>query len=155
MDTDRLNRWLTLGANIGVLLGIILLVVELGQNHEMMRAQIRNEISRAEIDVLGQTAGNRDLSEVITRANSGEELTSAERFMVRTRNESVFRLWQNAHYQYRLEMYDESEYSKHLATMAWVIKSNPSLMVYWCELGELYSDPFMLEIDKILADYEC
>ncbi len=29
MDSDRVNRWLTLGANIGVLIGIILLIVEL------------------------------------------------------------------------------------------------------------------------------
>ena len=40
MDSDRLNRWLTLGANVGVLVGIILLIVEIGQNTDMLRAQI-------------------------------------------------------------------------------------------------------------------
>ena len=40
MDTDRLNRWLTLGANFGVLVGLVVLIVEIGQNTEMMRAQM-------------------------------------------------------------------------------------------------------------------
>ena len=40
MDSGRLNSWLTLGANIGVLIGIILILIELNQNADLMRAQI-------------------------------------------------------------------------------------------------------------------
>jgi len=36
MDSDKTNRWLTLGANIGVLIGIMLLVFELTENREMI-----------------------------------------------------------------------------------------------------------------------
>ena len=32
MDTDRLNRWLTLGANIGIIVGIVFLAIEVNQN---------------------------------------------------------------------------------------------------------------------------
>ena len=46
MDSDRLNRWLTLGANLGVLVGIILILIELNQNADLMRAQMTN--ARAE-----------------------------------------------------------------------------------------------------------
>ena len=42
MRSEKVNRWLTLGANVGVLIGILLLVVELSQNREMIRAQTRN-----------------------------------------------------------------------------------------------------------------
>ena len=40
METDRVNRWLTLGANFGVVIGIALLILEINQNTEMMRAQM-------------------------------------------------------------------------------------------------------------------
>ena len=40
MNSDRLNRWLTLGANLGVLVGIILILAELNQNSDLMRAQM-------------------------------------------------------------------------------------------------------------------
>jgi hypothetical protein len=36
LDFDRLNKWLTLGANLGVLVGIILLVMEIRQNQEII-----------------------------------------------------------------------------------------------------------------------
>ena len=38
MDTDRLNRWLTLGANIGDLFGIVFLAIEVRQNNENLVA---------------------------------------------------------------------------------------------------------------------
>ena len=47
MNADRVNRWLTLGANIGVLVGIILLLVELKQNRDLTRAQIHQDRSDA------------------------------------------------------------------------------------------------------------
>jgi hypothetical protein len=40
MDSDKVNRWLTFGANIGVLVGIILILIELNQNSDLMRAQM-------------------------------------------------------------------------------------------------------------------
>ena len=40
MESDRINRWLTLTANIGVLIGIILILIELNQNADLMRAQL-------------------------------------------------------------------------------------------------------------------
>ena len=42
MESERLNRWLTLGANLGVLVGILLLVFELNQNRDLVRAQTEN-----------------------------------------------------------------------------------------------------------------
>jgi hypothetical protein len=40
MQSNKLDRWLTLGTNIGVLIGIILLIVEINQNNELVRVQI-------------------------------------------------------------------------------------------------------------------
>ena len=38
-NTDAVNRWLTLGANIGVVIGIIFLALELQQNNELLQSQ--------------------------------------------------------------------------------------------------------------------
>ena len=43
MDSDKINRWLTLGANLGVLGGIALILIELDQNADLMRAQMVQE----------------------------------------------------------------------------------------------------------------
>ena len=43
MDSDRVTRWLTLGANLGVIVGIIFLVLEMRQNSAIATAQVRLE----------------------------------------------------------------------------------------------------------------
>ena len=40
MKVNNLSQWLTLGANLGVLAGIMLILLELNQNAELMRAQM-------------------------------------------------------------------------------------------------------------------
>lgn len=39
---DRLNRWLTLAANLGVIVGLIILIVEVRQNADLTRAQMES-----------------------------------------------------------------------------------------------------------------
>ena len=41
MDTDRLNRWLTLVANLGVIVGIVILAIEIRQNTATQELQMR------------------------------------------------------------------------------------------------------------------
>jgi hypothetical protein len=43
MNSDQVNKWLTLGANLGVFVGIVLLLIELDQNSDLMRAQMVQE----------------------------------------------------------------------------------------------------------------
>ena len=40
MDADKLNKWLALGANCGVLIGLFLLIIEIQQNTDTMRAEM-------------------------------------------------------------------------------------------------------------------
>ncbi len=43
MNSDRLNHWLTLFANIGVLAGIVFLALEIRQNSELARLQFAED----------------------------------------------------------------------------------------------------------------
>jgi hypothetical protein len=45
VDWDRVNRWLTLGANLGVLVGIVLILMEMNQTADLWRAQINQSRS--------------------------------------------------------------------------------------------------------------
>ena len=43
MDSERVNKWLTLGANIGVIVGIVFLALEIRQNSDLLRLQFIND----------------------------------------------------------------------------------------------------------------
>lgn len=51
MNVDKLNRWLTLGANVGVVIGLIVLIVELRQNSSLTRAAMEIELTRVQADL--------------------------------------------------------------------------------------------------------
>jgi len=57
MDSERINRWLTLIANIGILIGVALLIFEIRQNSDLMRLQFINDdlllVAGSEIPMLG------------------------------------------------------------------------------------------------------
>jgi hypothetical protein len=61
MDTEKLNRWLTLAANFGVLIGLILLVYEVRQNSDLMRAQISMERANTNMQILADFANGGEL----------------------------------------------------------------------------------------------
>jgi hypothetical protein len=150
-----LGQALGLIANLGVIAGILLLVFELNQNRDMMRAQTRNELARALHDLLSLTVSDGELSEIMIRDNAGVELTNAEASRVRSRYELGFRYWENVHYQYRQGLYDESEFSRHADTMVVVVDRTPSMVRYWCDERTLYSAPFMEFLDELLPDAAC
>jgi hypothetical protein len=64
VKADSVNPWLALGANIGVLIGIILLLVELDQNATVMKAQISNERAGQGVDLFMAVAQSQDLSRI-------------------------------------------------------------------------------------------
>jgi hypothetical protein len=150
-----LGQTLGLIANLGVIAGILLLVFELNQNRDMMRAQTRNELSRGLNELMSITISNADLADIAVRADSGEPLAGPDALRLARRNELAFRYWENVHCQYRQGLYDESEFSRHADTMAAVLARTPSMVAYWCVERLFYSIPFMEFIDRILERQGC
>ena len=155
MESDRLARWLTIGANLGVLIGLLLLIAELAQNREMMRAQIRHELAMGIVDLLQVPANNDQLADVLLRGATGEELKPTEMYQFEMRTNALFRYWEDVHYQYRIGLYDDTEFSRQRA--AWKVSLERSRLAadYWCRVRRLYSPEFALEMDSLLAEGSC
>lgn len=155
MDSDRLARWLTLIANIGVLIGIILLIVELDQNRDMMRSQTRNDISQGIADFLSMGAVDAQVASLWWRAEAGEKLTPDEDKQYSLILGANLRLWENIHYQYRHGMFDESEFDSERVTWQLLINNNKYFPAAWCRMRTFYSTEFSSEIDQLLENNPC
>ena len=155
MSSDRLNRWLTLGGNAAVVIGLLLLVYELNQTRELTRAQMRSEISDGIYDLLAMTANNPQLADLMVRADAGEPLTAAEEFQFNSRTRAMFRYFENVHYQYRVGLYDESEFERQ--RLAWANYMNGSARApgVWCSYQHLVSAEFAAELNVLLTSDPC
>lgn len=76
MGSDAIDRWLTLVANIGVLIGIFLLIVEIGQNNDLMQAQIEQSRSETLVDWRREVVGNERIAALLAKfEGSAADLT--------------------------------------------------------------------------------
>lgn len=79
MDTDRLTRWLTLAANIGVIAGIFVLVIEIQQSNRMAIASTEIGIRNAYSEFNRSIHSGSNMADLLSRAkNAGVEWTPAE-----------------------------------------------------------------------------
>ncbi len=142
--------------NLGVIVGILLLVYELNQNRNMMAAQTRNSIAQATAVLIQNESMNAAHLEIVNRGIAGEELTPLEQEQFELNWLAYFMLWENTDYQYRVGLYDDIEYESTQKT--WVrLLSQPGIQELWCSSrgrGER-SEAFVAEIDRLLGEATC
>ncbi len=78
MEFDRLNKWLTLGANIGIISGIIFLIIELNQNSELMRVQINQSRAESAMASLQYEFNSDYIPPILAKIRSGQTLADEE-----------------------------------------------------------------------------
>jgi hypothetical protein len=155
LNTDHVNKWLNLGANLAVLIGIALLVFELKQNRQIVRAQTRAEISSELTNLLSQVAGDPQLANLIRRADNGDDLTPDEAKQYAHRSAAMFRYFENVHYQFRQGLYDESEYFAHKGAWSVFFANSKTAAMNWCDYREMVSPEFRAEIDSLMSENSC
>jgi hypothetical protein len=155
MTTDKLTRWLTIGGNAAVLIGLLLLVYELNQTRELTRAQMRSEISSGIYDLLAMTANNDQLADLMVRADTGEPLTDAEYFQYASRTRAMFRYFENVHYQYRVGLYDDSEFERQKTAWANYLNGSARATKVWCDYQQVVSVEFSAELNTLLNSDPC
>ena len=78
LQFERLNRWLTLLANIGVVAGLVFVAIEIRTNTDANRLAIYDGYSQNWFNAHAQIAGNGELAAIVERATNGEQLTPVD-----------------------------------------------------------------------------
>ena len=145
---DRLNRWLTLAANIGVLIGIIILIVELRQNSQIMRAQTRAQLSEGIVNMLLENNADPAFNDIMIRGSKAEELSEVEQRTYNQHRMAMLTYWDNVFYQYQIGLYDAEEYSVQLSIIRNSITNGPGVRRHYCRSKFAVSPAFAAEIES-------
>ena len=90
MDADRVSRWLTLGANIAVVAGIVFLGLELRQNNELLKFEAGSVYFQNRVWGVDKTLDNPEFSRILFKARAGGELDDFEAYQVRRYYRRIF-----------------------------------------------------------------
>jgi hypothetical protein len=100
LDSERINRWLSLAANIGVVVGIIFLAIEIRQNTEMLRSEASVTYAEARTDAIRDQLHNDRLLGALHKARNGTELDALELLSLQIYYRGLFVMWNWEYGQY-------------------------------------------------------
>ena len=78
MNSEAINRWLTLGANIGVVIGLILVAYQIKQDSDLTKAVLFNDHTNSRKDWNQAMMGENPLAIVAKSVEAPDELTLEE-----------------------------------------------------------------------------
>lgn len=159
MNAESANRWLTLAANSGVLVGLIILVFELDQNNDLVRAQIHQARSDAHVQTKWAGADTEFLLPALVKFESAggldnpdamDGLSPIEASRVMVAMEADHQDYDNLFYQYQ-HGYLDKEYYEHR-----IVPTIVRLAPWWKKL-DIYETSgrrpsFDAEIRRLLSE---
>lgn len=158
MNKEDLHNWLTLGANIGVLIGLGLLIYEIRQNSDLMRAEIHTMRAEGKASRQMDLANNGVVMGIVSKArnlgfpqdpNAVAALTDEERNRMFLMYSSILEATENWHVQCEQGMLNEETC---VVTQRWqIIDMVPSAKAAGVDLvGRTPS--FIAEIQRIARE---
>ena len=136
MDSDKINRWISLGANIGVIIGLIMLVIEVRHANNLAEASAYRSRGDEIQAILNSVALSSELAEILVKVDTQgvHALSDVEtkRFWSYLRA-GIFRM-QNQFNDYNLGYLDDDSYQSMIAE---AIRRRD----WWKELDIAVDDP--------------
>ena len=152
MNADNVNKWLTLSANIGVVIGLVLLIIEIGQNTEMMRTQINQSRTDTAISEQQAVFNSDHVPAVIAKVRREEKLSDEEMIRYTTYFRAYNRNQDNNLWQYNQGYLGENIPRSIQSAVRTVVGGNTLGIETWDEQKHAYTDEYMAFVDTAIAD---
>jgi hypothetical protein len=152
VKTEELNSWLSLGANIGVVIGLALLIYEINQNSALMEAQINQ--NRTDSALAEQQADfNSDYMPAIrVKVASGVELTAEELYRHSYWLRGFNRNMDNQLWQYNRGFLEENIPRSMRIAVRGVVGGSEIAMEFWDQYKLQFTDDYIAFVDEAIAD---
>ncbi len=149
MNVDSTNRWLTLIANVGVIVGLIFLALEIRQNTEVARSAVDLEITVMGTDFHMRVAENPALARAYyIGLRDPDSLTEDERMQLEYLIPAVFLLMEGAHKQYVRGFLPEDGWTPYEGLISYLL-GNPIVRDWWINGSTVFSQDFEAVVEDI------
>ena len=152
MKNKRLNQWLTLGANLGVVAGLIFLGIEINQNTRATIAAASEEITSQSLSYFALGMDNQVIARALYKKSVGEQLDGFEQDQLWRHQYYNFRGFQNLFMQYRRGYLEEEEWSMYRLIIASRLARDPNARRMWEETAGGWIPYFQAEVDSIMKE---
>lgn len=134
MNLDSLNKWLALGANLGVLVGIVFLVTEIDQANRIAQNESESNLNSAAAFLSANVREEADL--MIKLMDESSVLTAEEKFLAEQLASEHMAVWGSANNAYRSGLIADYLWEIYMVAMEQTLNNYPGLAL---ALSELYT----------------
>ena len=146
MNIEKINKWLMLAANIGVIASIIFLGLEIRQNTEAFYSQSRQAIlNSAQLEIF-EIMNN---TEIVTNVIKSDQLSQDESLKIHFFLTAAVRLREYSWLQYQNQIIDEEQWNTELKVLG-IILSAKRTRNWWKTVGK---DQFNTNFSKFVNEY--
>jgi hypothetical protein len=150
LDYSLLNEWLTLAANIGVLVGIFFLIIEVKQNTELHKSDSRKAILANDQASLLVALENHD---IFQKLGQSEPLTEADQYRLTFIFAIDLRNREFEYFQYKSGSLDEATW-KSYKDLILMNHATARGRVWWDKVGRsIVNLKFGEMVDEMLANH--
>ena len=133
-------------ANLGVLVGIVFLGVEINQSTEATRASSRDAAVNQGLSFFEQRLDNQVIARAEFKFLSGGELDGFETYQLTSFQYFNFRTFENIFLNYESGLFSESEWIKYRDILVEVLESNQIAMELWMSTPSHWSPTFRAQV---------
>ena len=148
---DKLNQWLTLIANVGVLIGIGFVAYELQQNTTATQLETTSNFQNAFAEVELMIASNPEFANVLTKGRNGQPLTDAEFVRLQAFYRTVLRAWQTNVTQYEAGGLSAEAFEGTKALMQQTFNQDVSLLNHWKSNRAQFTPAFNALVEGLVS----
>jgi|GEM_PF-1637006 len=137
MDVNSLNKWLTLGANLGVLVGIIFLSLQISQANRIATGTMEEDIRERYSDLSNSIIENPEFAVTWAKLQSEEpELSNVERQQVFNYARSYWLFFVSAESAFDKGLLTENTLNVYIDILPSILEGNPGFAPFFIPFVE-------------------
>jgi len=153
VNSDSLNKWLSLGANLGVFAGLILVAYEINQSGKLLELAASADGVDNFTQAMETLVQDEDLSRLIYRAEqSFDDLDDFEKWRV-ARYLDGYMSMSDQDYLVYLQIFDKRQDAAFEDDMREYM-ALPMYRDYWLRSQNRHSPEFQVFVNRVLADLD-
>lgn len=149
MDADRTNKWLTLTANIGVIVSLLFLAYEINQSTKATIAAASQGLTDQSVVYFDAQLDHEVISKAVYKQRQSNELSGYEVHQLDLLQRLNFRVFENAFLQYKRGFYEKREWERYRRIIAGHMADNPIAVQMWERTKGEWTEEFAAEVESL------
>ena len=154
MNSDRVNSWVAILANVGILAGLVLVAIELNQNTEQLSLELMWQVNERMMENNRAHLGDNPTPIFVKSIVNPEELTYEEFHVAGAFVLNYLGVWEDRYFLYQAGLLSDEEWKHYIDDDISYTLGNRFAQELWRTHKKLFEPVLVQYVDELLPDVD-